>query len=188
MLEADPWTVLRVQTGKELDARDLLGRQEVEAYVPQGLLKVGRHAKIANAPLFAGYIFARYEIGRTLELVASIPYLYEAVRFGGRYALVEDEEILRVRALSEAYQDTLGVFAKLAKGTPVEVTAGSMTGCRGIFVSTSGADFICCNVTLFSRTVAARIPRQWVAPINTSASAGDKRQVDVTTLRRSASM
>ena len=164
-LSAEPWRVLRSETTKELNVRDILLRQGLEAFVPTGQVRKQRSDRFitVSTPLFPGYCFARYD-NESFDFIGVIPWCYGTVRFADRDALIEDEEMTRVKAIT-AFPQKLDVLDHLVRGNEVNIVAGPLAGQRAIFISLAGVDYVCCHITLFGKSVAARIERYMVEPI-----------------------
>lgn len=167
----EPWRVLRAETGKETIVRDMLLRQDVEAYVPTGRQKRQRFDTITliNAPLFPSYLFLRYDPARTVELLDCTPYTYEILKFSGSHALIENHEIERVRLMA-ANPDPIDVIDRLEAGALVRVTHGPLMGLTAYFAEIGGQDYVWCNVPFLGRSVRSKIPRMWVEPIKAATA------------------
>ncbi len=158
-----PWRILRVVTSRELFVLGLMKRQEVESFVPtyQGRPKADR---LAGKPLFPGYVFARYDPQRTVELISSVPHTIGVLRgAGGVHALLEEEEASRIRIMADCLR--ADVLEHLVYGQPVRIISGPLRGHQAIFVRRMGSDQIVCNVAMLGRSVAARVEREMIEPV-----------------------
>ena len=119
----------------------LLERNGTEYYLP--LLKVLRkwsdRKKWVEEPLFKSYIFVRTEYPSTdFYKIVSLPGIVRSVSFEGKPQPVTDNEIETIRQLLEHGYTMKAINTPLKKGTPVEISAGPLTGMRGEVMGPKG--------------------------------------------------
>lgn len=101
----------------------------VEAFVPW--LQV--RARSSNpAPMFPGYIFARFDIGRLLHHILFTRGVSYVVSFGGIPAIVEEDVIATIRSRTDQHGVALAV-PSLRPGDSVMVQAGPLRNLVGVF-------------------------------------------------------
>lgn len=106
------WYSLVVRPRAERKAEEFIEKAGFEPFAPfyTQRRKWSDRTKSVEAPLFPGYVFARFPLERKTDLVRLVPPVIEVVRFGDMTPPVEDDVIETVRAM-------------LASKLPVEVTA-----------------------------------------------------------------
>jgi transcriptional antiterminator RfaH len=81
--------------------------------------------------MFPGYLFARFGL---LEMHRRVCYAHGVVgiiRFGDRYATIEDEALASLRDLTDVSQ-VKGLNCELAHGDRVEITEGAFVGLEAV--------------------------------------------------------
>ncbi|MGH9759465.1 MAG: transcription termination/antitermination protein NusG, partial [Blastocatellia bacterium] len=124
--------------------------------------------KEAEAPLFPGYIFCRFDPYDRLPILQT-PGVIQVVGYNRIPAPVDEDEIRTIQALAES-----GVPNRpcpfLAIGERVRITAGPLCGLEGILTELKGNHRLILSVTLLQRSVAAEIDAASVASLEPSGT------------------
>ena len=114
--------------------------------------------------------------------VLVVPSVRSIVGFGGRPCAVEEDQIRDVQRVEESgLPATPWPFAQL--GERVELTAGPLSGLRGVIEQFKGVDRLIVSVELLQRSVAVEIDRRWATPAD-PVSPGFSSQVGAVLGRR----
>jgi transcriptional antiterminator RfaH len=123
------WYALHTKPRQEMRAYLNLGAWGVEAFVPW----VEARARSSNpAPMFPGYIFARFDIGCFLHHILFTRGVSHVVSFGGIPAIVEEDVIATIRSRTDQHGVARAV-PNLKPGDSVMVQAGPLRNLVGIF-------------------------------------------------------
>lgn len=161
-LQPEPWRVLRVQSGKEANVQASLGRNGAVGYSP--LAKQRRQwsdrVKVTRGALFPSYVFARFDLGRWVEIKETTPHVFDLVRFGHETAIIPDSEIERVMLIANS-EDAEG-WPTLVVGKPVRIIHGCLAGVQGVLAELRGAYRVAVNVDMLGRAVTTMVDRSMV--------------------------
>jgi transcription antitermination factor NusG len=124
-------------------------------------------------PLFAGYVFCRFDPGERRVPVATTPGVMGIVGFGGKAMPLDDGEVAAIRRVIH-----LDIAAEpwkyVQSGQRVRVEHGALAGMEGIFVEARKRHKLLLSVTLLQRAVAIQVDdafvRKIVKPISKNAS------------------
>lgn len=123
------WYALHTKPRQEKRAHMNLEAWGVESFVPW---LHARARSASPAPMFPGYIFARFDIGRLLHHVLFTRGVSHVVSFGGIPAIVEDEVISTLRSRTDPFGFATNLPV-LKPGDSVMVQAGPLRNLVGIF-------------------------------------------------------
>jgi transcription antitermination factor NusG len=128
------WFAIWTRSRHEQRVLDQLREKQIEAFLPT-VTRWSRwkdRRKKIDWPLFPGYCFARFDVGRSLP-VLTCSGVVSLVSFEGRAAVVPDGEIESVRALvaSALPYDPCPL---IHEGAMVRVVSGPLRGVRGRLV------------------------------------------------------
>lgn len=148
-----PWNVLRVQSQREGDVQCSLMHQGVDAMTPYGKFRRVLHRPVmVDRPLFPGYVFVRIPPERRTEILQTTPFVFDVLAFAGRAAMVEEDEIERIRRIT--YDDRLVQWPHLVPGKRVRIILGHLQGLIGEFVRFKNEYHVVVNVQLLNRAVS----------------------------------
>ncbi len=158
------WYACRTRARAEKQVDRLLGRTGLETYLP--LVERERQwadrKKRVEFPLFPGYTFARFSMGRFLEVVRT-PGLVEVVGGRERPTPVREEELEAVRRFAQGLEET-GLTPEpadwLEPGTPVLVVCGPFEGMRGILTEVKGRSRVVVRLTAIRLAVGVEMERR----------------------------
>jgi transcription antitermination factor NusG len=161
----EPWYALRVRSGAESKSRDALQLKGLPVFLPTycEFRHYSDRIKRIERALFPGYLFCRFDVSCRLPVLTARG-VESIVGIGGAPEPVPDAEI-------EALQTAVSCGAPvepwpyLRAGDDVTVEFGSMRGLRGVVVNARGSDFLVLSVNLLERSVAMKIDRAWVRPL-----------------------
>jgi len=159
------WYALRVKSNFERTASVILGGKGYTTYVPvyRQLRKWSDRTKIAEVPLFPGYVFAQFDVDNRLPVLTT-PGVVHVVPPNRPPMAVDETELDAVRVVV-ASGLPMGPYPFLRIGQQVVITCGSMTGLEGVLVQVKGTFRLVVSVTLLQRSVAVEIDRDWVRPV-----------------------
>ncbi len=159
------WFALQVRTRWESSIAVLLGGKGYETFLPTYRTKRlwnGR-TREANAPLFPGYVFCRFDVQKRLPVLVT-PGVIAVVGRGKTPLPVDDNEIDAVQKVVSC-----GLPAEpwpfLELGQRVRIESESLMGLEGILISFKGNQRIILSVSLLRRSVALEIDRCFVKPV-----------------------
>ncbi len=173
-----PWYALRVKPRHEKSVSLALANKGYLTYLPchTAPRRWSDRTKRVRLPLFPCYLFCRMRIEDRLPVLV-VPSVRSIVGFGGRPCAVEEAQVLDIRRVEESGLPAMPwPFAQL--GERVELTAGPLSGLRGVIEQCKGVDRLIVSVELLRRSVAVEIDRRWAMPASRvarsfSSQAGD---------------
>ena len=134
------WHALYTGIKREKKAVELLTRKHIECYLPL-LVKSRRYTRkvrTVHLPLIPSYIFARVS-RKEHTMVLSTEYIYDFVRFGGKAAVIPENEInLMKQVVGEDNVIDAVRVNEMRLGQRVELIGGSLTGIHGKIINQSG--------------------------------------------------
>jgi transcription antitermination factor NusG len=154
------WFALRVRPKHERTVARTLSTLGFDAYVP--LHRVRRRwsdrIKVLEAPLFAGYIFCRFEYPDRLRVLNS-PGVESIVGFGRTDTPVAEAELDAVRALIASGR-ALTHLPFLRIGQEVRVDQGPLQGIRGVVLRDENSWRVVVSVEALDRSIAVEVDRE----------------------------
>jgi len=158
------WYACRTRARAEKQVNRMLRLRGVESYLP--LLEQVRQwtdrRKRVGFPLFPGYLFARFNVGTTHEVLRT-PGVVDIIRHDGSPAPVRDEELDSIRIL------VAGVNAGGSPPEPVEflhegqeviVTEGPFSGIRGTLIEDRSRARVVIRLSALRRALSVELPRE----------------------------
>jgi transcription antitermination factor NusG len=162
----ESWYALRVKSNFELAVRATLDGKGYESFLPcfSQVSRWSDRNTVIEAPLFRGYLFAKFDCARRLPVLTT-PGLLHLAPPGQPPMPVDERELDAIRAVI-ASGPPYGPHPFLKIGGRVEIIRGSMTGLEGILVQQKGAFRLVVPVTLLQRSVGVEVDRDWVRPVS----------------------
>lgn len=157
-----PWWVAHVRSRQEKGlARHLLERA-APFYLPLAEKRVQRQGRerLSYLPLFPGYVFFR---GSADERLAALRSQLVVRTLEVRDQALLHRELERIWRLQEA-GERLVPHPYLGPGDEVDVVDGPLKGFSGVVLREAGQTRLVVSVTLLSRSVAAVVGRDAIAP------------------------
>ncbi len=158
------WFAVRTATGRERSVSDLLGHKGYEEFLP--IYRVKRRwsdrMKELELPLFPGYLFCRFPVGRRLPILVT-PGVQSIVGYGRTPTPVRDEEVDALRRVVQSGVQAMP-YPYLEVGQRVEIREGSLAGVQGILLQIKNSWRLVLSVELLRRSVAVEVDRAVVQP------------------------
>lgn len=147
--ERPVWFAMSAPYKKELEARNLLTRNNIESFVPMRYCLVASERMKKErklVPAIHNLIFAHTTRSLIQTVKKGYPYLqYKICRSEGKNnpIVVPDRQMEQFITVCNSFNDDL-IYLKpeevnLAKGTPVRIVGGTFDGMEGTFVKVKGA-------------------------------------------------
>lgn len=163
------WYAIRVKANRERVTAQALEGKGFEVCLP--VYQVESHktrgVQILRLPLFAGYVFSRFDFNNRLP-VLTVPGVVNIVGFGAEGQPVDPVEMEAVLALVKA-DSPITPYPYLPIGQRVRVLAGPLRGIEGMVVEHRGGQRLIVSVTLLQRSIAVDLERAWLLPLLRSA-------------------
>ncbi|MBU8971548.1 MULTISPECIES: UpxY family transcription antiterminator [Bacteroides] len=144
--ETELWYAMRATYRREPDAVRLLGKENMDCFVPMQYkvtVKKGKKVRIL-VPVIHNLIFVHARPSALKRVKSKVTYLqYITDTRSGEKIIIPDNEMRRFIAVAGTYSDQLLYFqpeeVNLSKGTKVRITGGDFEGQEGIFLKVKGA-------------------------------------------------
>jgi transcription antitermination factor NusG len=161
-MSSSSWFAITVKTQYEKVVADALAARGHEAFLPYYVTqrRWSDRIKKIQVPLFAGYVFGRFDWNRRSE-VCMIPGYRSIVSFGGKAAPVDPHELDVIRRVVQAD----GLFEPhpfLRTGQTVRITRGSLAGVEGILTQMTDSFQVVVSVSILQRSVAIKLDSSMV--------------------------
>lgn len=150
------WRVLRVETGRELQAEQHLRLRNICCYLPTYTFTrrwIRHKPETVAKALFPSYLlasFGKHEFSRALNA----PYVFDLLRFGHEDAVISTEEMQRIQTLSSLKAEP---WHQIAEGDPIRVVSGPLAGTFGKLITHKGESSIVVEVTLLNRAIITKL-------------------------------
>ena len=159
------WYALRVRSRHENTVAAHLHARGYESFLP--LHKCQRRwsdrLKEIDLPLFAGYVFCRFNVLNRLPVLAT-PGVVHVVGVGRNPAPIDATEIAAIQAaVNSGLPRQPWPFLEI--GHRVKIAHGPFCGVEGILVGFRGQQRLVLSVTLLQRSIAVQVDESWVQPI-----------------------
>lgn len=156
-MPASSWFAFTVKPQYERVFADALNGRGFEAFLPYYVTqrRWSDRVKKIQVPLFAGYVFGRFDWDRRPE-VYTIPGYRSIVSFGGKAAPVDPEELDVIRRVVQS-DGLIEPHPFLRTGQTVRVTRGPLAGLEGILTQMTDSCQVVVSVTLLQRSVAVKL-------------------------------
>lgn len=160
-----PWYALKVHTRSETDASSALKSLGFLSYcptVPERRRYCDR-MKTVTVPVFPGYVFCRFDLGRKSKVLNSIAVEY-IVGFGAKPAAIPEEQIVSLRRVIDNGGASMPF---LRAGQRVRVIHGALAGVEGILLKEPESENskLVLSVDILERSVSVTIQESYVAAV-----------------------
>lgn len=141
------WFALSAPYHKEMEAKKLLVRNEIECFIPMIHKIVNTaHGKVRRfVPAISNLVFARTTKEEIQKVKTGVSFIqYKVRRENGKNIplTVPDHDMQQFMSVCEAANEELIYLSpeeiNLKKGTPVKVIGGAFDGVEGVFVKIKG--------------------------------------------------
>ncbi len=158
------WYACRTRARAEKRADRLLTGHGVDSYLPliEQLRQWSDRKKRVAFPLFPGYVFARFDLRKTYD-VLNTPGIVTIVQANGYPTPVRDEELEAVRILVtgvNAGEAMLRPVETVTVGQEVIATAGVFAGMRGVLIEERGWTRVVVRLSVLCQAVSVELPRR----------------------------
>lgn len=162
-MSSPQWFAIRVKSNRERVTADALRGRDVEVCLPvyQEHRSSRNRARVVELPLFAGYVFGRFDVNRRLPVITA-PGVVHIVSVGNVPQPVDSREMASIFALLQT--KIAAAPHPYATGCRVQLRAGPLRGVEGIVVTHSAATKLILSVTLLQRSIAVAVDPEWVQP------------------------
>ncbi len=163
-----PWFALQVRARHEVAVADHLRGKGYEWFLPQYKCRKrwSDRVKIADAPLFPGYLFCRFNPLNRLPILKT-PGVVQVVGCNGLPIPVDENEIKAIQILvASGVSNQPWPF--LALGDRIRIESGPLRELEGILVKFKGDNRLVLSVTLLQRSVAVEIDSAFVTSLRSS--------------------
>lgn len=160
-----PWYAIRVKPKREKTVHDSLTAKGYESFLPLYLSrrKYGERFKNFHLPLFAGYLFCRFDAADRLPVLKTESLLY-ILTDGTQLISIPDPEIATLQVAVES-KLSIEPHPFLNVGDRVNIAEGPLRDHSGILLQIKGSHRLVISITMLQRSVAVQIDRNWVRPI-----------------------
>jgi transcription termination/antitermination protein NusG len=162
-----PWYAVYVKSRHEKHVASILCGKGYESFVPTYRSK-NKSGKIFELPLFAGYVFSRFDRVTTLP-VMSTSSVFSIIGHGHGPQPIPEVEIDGIKEMLSRGMSPFP-WPYLAPGQSVYIAEGPLQGLTGVVVTASSERWLVVSVHLLHRSVAVKLDRssfshKAVAPI-----------------------
>jgi transcription antitermination factor NusG len=168
------WYAACVRHQNENRVEDVLLRQGWETLVPRYRCRRQwtDRVKEIEKPLFAGFVFCRFEAGERMR-IENIPGVLGVVNFSGVPAEIDASEIESLRTVAQA-RLALGPWPYLKQGDRVRVERGPLRGLEGSLLRTPEGARLIVSVEMLQRSIACALDPESVVPLRVRVAAGGR--------------
>jgi transcription antitermination factor NusG len=158
------WFAVQVKVTHEKRVASILGRSEVECFVPlyESRRQWSDRIKRVELPLFSGYVFCRFGLSAWRPILKT-PSVMRIVGTGNLPTPIDEREIAAIRAVA-ASGLTLSPHPFLRIGERVRIEKGSLAGLEGLIADVRRRDRLIVSVSLLQRSVEVEIDSAWITP------------------------
>jgi transcription antitermination factor NusG len=166
MRELCPWYALTVKHQHEVAARSALEYKGFEALAPtyRARRRWSDRVKEIDLPLFAGYVFCRFEFTERIKVMAA-PGVAKVVEFGGTPAEISESEIAALR-IAVASKLPVRPWPYLQAGDRVRVERGPLRGVEGTLLREERDCLqLVIGIEMLQRSLAVEVEADMVTPV-----------------------
>lgn len=159
------WYALQVRGRYEDRIASRLEGQGYEWFLPkyQVRRKWSDRMQSVNVPLFAGYLFCRFDPQQRRPIVMT-PGVLSIVGVAREPVPIADEEIFALQAVVKS-GSAAEPHSFLKQGDKVRVEYGPLCGVEGILIGIRGQSRVILSVTLLQRSVAVDVQMAWLSAV-----------------------
>ena len=163
--EKYPWFGIRTKSRFEKITAAALAHKGYQTYLPLCSLRRrwSDRAVEIQVPLFAGYVFCRFDPGNRLPIVVT-PGVVSVIGLGKDLAPIPDDEIEAIQAVQRSGLPA-GPWPYLSEGERVRITHGALKDVEGVLVKRKTQWRLVVSLSLLQRSVAVEVDREFVSPI-----------------------
>jgi transcription antitermination factor NusG len=156
------WFALYVKPKHEFKARDELGYNNIQNYLPvvTRVHQWNDRKKKIDEPLIKGYIFVYADEKERLSSLEN-RCVVKCVSEHGRPARIPDWQIINLKNMLN-HDGDFQVLESLIKGTSIEIVEGPFKGVQGIVEKTETGNHLAVSIDLLNRSVVVHLPQESV--------------------------
>jgi transcription antitermination factor NusG len=172
---ASEWYAVRVKSNRERSVAQGLRGKEFEVCLPLFSARRRRasNSKVAESPLFPGYLFCRFDASQRLPIL-TVPGVVHIVSFGQIPQPIEEREIAAVQTVLRSGL-RVNPYPALPVGQKVQLEDGPLTGLSGVILAHRANETFVVSVTLLQRSIAVVVDPAWISPIRAISPMQQKR-------------
>jgi transcription antitermination factor NusG len=163
--EPFPWYAVRVKPNFDRHVAVSLSAKGYETFAPtySRVSQWSDRTKLLDLPLFAGYVFCRFDIDRPLSILKS-PGVLSVLSFGSVCVPIDEHEIEAVQRLIASGRH-IGPADIPSIGERVRIKYGPLEGVEGILLQQKGHFRLVVTINMLQRAVSAEFDRDQVEPV-----------------------
>ena len=164
-----PWFALQVRAKHESGVAQFLEGKGYTWFLPTYKLRkrLCDRFKVADAPLFPGYLFCRFDVQKRLPILTT-PGVIQIVGYNRMPVPIDESEIDALQMLVQSgLPNQPWPYVRI--GDRVQIEAGPLRGIEGILVAVKAGHRLILSVTLLQRSVAVQIDSSFVRPVDKPA-------------------
>ncbi len=160
------WLAVRVRPNAERAVALGLRSRGYEDFLPtfRRIRRWHNRLEEVTLPLFAGYVFCRFD-SRVSNPIVATPGVLHIVGNGKAAVPIEDEEILSLQAVTAHTDLHVSPWPRLEKGLRVRIHSGPLQGLTGVLLNVKNASSLVVSLSLLQRSVAVEIQLSWASTI-----------------------
>ena len=165
-----PWFALQVRAKHEAGVAQFLQGKGYIWFLPSYKCRkrLCDRVKVADAPLFPGYLFCRFDPEKRLPILTT-PGVIQIVGYNRAPVAIDDSEIEALQMLVQSgLPNQPWPFVRI--GDRVQIEAGPLRGVEGILVAAKAGHRLILSVSLLQRSVAVQIDSAYVRSLESAAS------------------
>ena len=158
------WFALRVKPRTDRLVADALRGKGYEEFLPLHAerRRWSDRVKTVQAPLFAGYVFCRFDVQLRLSILTT-PGVMHVVSTGQVPQPIADDEMTSLRVLVGSGL-AVEPWPYQFVGQRVSIVSGPLAGSSGILQSVKNKDRLVVSLSLLQRSVAVEVPESCAWP------------------------
>lgn len=156
------WYALSVRSRAEQLVGKALGLKGIECFLPS-ILSMRRwsdRVKEVQAPLFPGYVFARFDCRERLPVLTT-QGVVDIVGFGQEYIPVSEVELHTIRRVLES-RAKCEPAPFLQIGQRVTIKSGPLAGIDGFLIEIKRTRRLVVSVSLLQRSINVELDAEWI--------------------------
>ncbi|HKW34975.1 MAG TPA: transcription termination/antitermination NusG family protein [Candidatus Acidoferrum sp.] len=175
----DRWYALQLRSRWETSTAALLSCKGYQTFLPtyKNEKRGSSRSKEAQAPLFPGYLFCRFNVCDRLPVLIT-PGVISVVGMGRMPIPVEESEIEAIQRMVSTGM-RVEPCPYLEVGQRVLIEDGALSGVEGVLTSFKGTQRIVVSISLLRRSVALEIDRCAVSAVRPKHSGAESSRVIV---------
>ncbi|MEP0264563.1 UpxY family transcription antiterminator [Dokdonia sp.] len=164
------WHVLYVKHQHEKKVNTLLRESELDSFLPL-VSKINQwrdRKKRVQLPLFPSYVFLKLKSKKDLYNALRIRSVFMCLRFGKDYAVVTDEEILKIKQILslESLSEIHVAPIESQVGDKVRINYGPLKGLKCEIFKINNKNRLVVRIDSLKQNIIATIPLNFIDPID----------------------